>query len=155
MNFFAAYTWKIKTQTKNYTSMRIAEETVFAPLARDLSGSSILQSFHTPLEDEPPTLSYLQPPTPTSTVLTVSLDGYLDPQRISFSSTAHRRPLSFDESAIYSGVFSPPPTIMQHRRQSSLGVPSTWYPRKRSASATSHHTCVYSFSANACCLHIP
>ncbi|XP_025418904.1 piezo-type mechanosensitive ion channel component-like isoform X8 [Sipha flava] len=121
-----------------------AEEIAFAPLARDLSGSSILQSFHTPLEDEPPTLSYLQPPTPTSTVLTVSLDGYLDPQRMSFSSTNHRRPLSFDESAIYSGVFSPPPTI-QHRRQSSLGVPSTWYPRKRSASATtSHHTSIRS-----------
>lgn len=128
------------------------QDTAFAPLARDLSGSSILQSFHTPLEDEPPTLSYLQPPTPTSTVLTVSLEGYLDPQRMSFSSTNHRRPLSFDESAIYSGVFSPPPTV-QHRRQSSLGVPSNWYPRKRSASATtSHHTCVYPhaiFSANA------
>lgn len=129
--------------------MKSEEATTFAPLARDLSGSSILQSFHTPLEDEPPTLSYLQPPTPTSTVLTVSLDAYLDPQRMSFSSTTHRRPLSFDESAIYSGVFSPPPTI-QHRRQSSLGVPSTWYPRKRSASATtSHHTCVYMFTANA------
>lgn len=133
--------------------MKTAEETAFAPLARDLSGSSILQSFHTPLEDEPPTLSYLQPPTPTSTVLTVSLDGYLDPQRMSFSSTTNRRPLSFDESAIYSGVFSPPP--IQHRRQSSLGVPSTWYPRKRSASATtSHHTCVYLFSVHAYCLHI-
>ncbi|XP_022177206.1 piezo-type mechanosensitive ion channel component-like isoform X2 [Myzus persicae] len=129
---------------KDPESHEKAEETVFAPLARDLSGSSILQSFHTPLEDEPPTLSYLQPPTPTSTVLTVSLDGYLDPQRMSFSSTAHRRPLSFDESAIYSGVFSPPPTIAQHRRQSSLGVPSTWYPRKRSASATSHHTSIRS-----------
>lgn len=138
-------------QNKNkYTTIQTAEETAFAPLARDLSGSSILQSFHTPLEDEPPTLSYLQPPTPTSTVLTVSLDGYLDPQRMSFSSTTHRRPLSFDESAIYSGVFSPPPTI-QHRRQSSLGVPSTWYPRKRSASATtSHHTCVYLFMHIAC-----
>lgn len=127
------------------------QDTACAPLARDLSGSSILQSFHTPLEDENPTLSYLQPPTPTSTVLTVSLEGYLDPQRMSFSSTNHRRPLSFDESAIYSGVFSPP--TMQHRRQSSLGVPSTWYPRKRSISATtSHHTCVYLhaiFSANA------
>lgn len=134
--------------------MQTAEEVSLAPLARDLSGSSILQSFHTPLEDEPPTLSYLQPPTPTSTVLTVSLDGYLDPQRMSFSSTTHRRPLSFDESAIYSGVFSPPPTVQLHRRQSSLGVPSTWYSRKRSASATtSHHTCVYSFHTNPYCLH--
>ncbi|XP_050528332.1 piezo-type mechanosensitive ion channel component-like isoform X3 [Daktulosphaira vitifoliae] len=130
---------------KDPLSHEKAEETAFAPLARNLSGSSILQSFHTPLEDEPPTLSYLQPPTPTSTVLTVSLEGYLDPKRMSFSSSTNKRPLSFDESAFYSGVFSPPPIMQQLRRQSSLGVPSTWYPRKRSASATySHHTSVRS-----------
>ncbi|XP_050433590.1 piezo-type mechanosensitive ion channel component isoform X6 [Adelges cooleyi] len=132
--------------SKEPESHERAATPAYAPLARNLSGSSILQSFHTPLEDEPPTLSYLQPPTPTSTVLTASLEAYLDPQRMSFSSsTNNRRPLSFDESAIYSNVFSPPPTVLQHRRQSSLGVPSTWYPRKRSASATySHHTSVRS-----------
>lgn len=148
-----------------------------APLARTSSVSSCVSSGHTPPQgyqtpldeddDEPPPLtpraaSLLQAPTPNSAVMTVSLEGYLEPTRISFgsppSSELNPRGPSPDETF---PVFSPPPynrgtsvdrsltSNMRHRRQSSLPVGSTWMnsdPRQSiistaSRSPHSHHTC--------------
>ncbi|XP_011693697.1 PREDICTED: piezo-type mechanosensitive ion channel component 2-like [Wasmannia auropunctata] len=147
-----------------------------APLARTSSVSSCVSSGHTPPQgyqtpldeddDEPPPLtpraaSLLQAPTPNSAVMTVSLEGYLEPTRISFgsppSSELNPRGPSPDETF---PVFSPPPynrgtsvdrsltSNMRHRRQSSLPVWSTWMnsdPRQSiistaSRSPHSHHT---------------
>ncbi|EFN75267.1 Protein FAM38B, partial [Harpegnathos saltator] len=98
-----------------------------APLARTSSVSSCVSSGHTPPQgyqtpldeddddDEPPPLtpraaSLLQAPTPNSAVMTVSLEGYLEPTRISFgsppSSELNPRGPSPDETF---PVFSPPP----------------------------------------------
>lgn len=97
--------------------------------------------------------SYLQPPTPTSAIMTVSLEGYLEPQRISFGSPPmSHRPFSFDESS-HHPPFSPPlngSIISAHRRQSSLGFYcSHWFPSsmapRRSLSVSSHHTCIVIF----------
>lgn len=153
-----------------------------APLARSSSVSSCVssgrtppQGYQTPVdeddepEDEPPPLtpraaSLLQAPTPNSAVMTVSLEGYLEPTRISFgsppSSELNPRGPSPDETF---PVFSPPPydrrahdrsltssSIRRHRRQSSfIGPP--WMnglqtPRQSivstaSRSPQSHHTC--------------
>lgn len=132
-----------------------------APLAHDtspsISSAVSQQGFHTPMEEDLPTIasrpnSYLQPPTPTSAIMTVSLEGYLEPQRISFGSPPmSHRPFSFDESC---QPFSPPAygsVVPAHRRQSSLGYyPLHWFngasaaavsPR-RSMSISSHHTCI-------------
>lgn len=124
-----------------------------APLAHEtspsISSAISHQGFHTPIEDDLPTItsrpnSYLQPPTPTSAIMTVSLEGYLEPQRMSFSS----RPFSYDETG---HPFSPPlygSTGVSHRRQSSLGFYPLqhWYPSsmapRRSSSVSSHHTCM-------------
>lgn len=150
-----------------------------APLARSSSVSSCVSSGHTPpqgyqtpvdedAEDEPPPLtpraaSLLQAPTPNSAVMTVSLEGYLEPTRISFgsppSSELNPRGPSPDETF---PVFSPPPydrrahdrsltsSIRRHRRQSSFVGPP-WMnglqtPRQSivstaSRSPQSHHTC--------------
>lgn len=129
-----------------------------APLARDtspsISSATSRQGFHTPIEDDLPTVasrpnSYLQPATPTSALMTISLEGYLEPQRMSFGSPPmSHRPFSFDETC---RPFSPPHggfAVSSHRRQSSLGFYPLqhWYhgsmgPR-RSQSASSHHTCI-------------
>lgn len=79
--------------------------------------------------------------------MTVSLEGYLEPQRISFGSPPmSHRPFSFDESC---QPFSPPlygSIVSAHRRQSSIGFYSLHWntnailPR-RSLSISSHHTC--------------
>lgn len=147
-----------------------------APLARSSSVSSCVSSGHTPPQgyqtpldeddDEPPPLtpraaSLLQAPTPNSAVMTVSLEGYLEPTRISFgsppSSELNPRGPSPDETF---PVFSPPPygrgpadrsltSSIRHRRQSSLPIRPTWMnsdPRQSIISTTSrsphsHHTC--------------
>lgn len=113
------------------------------------------QGFHTPLEEDLPPLtpprpsSYLQPPTPTSAIMT-SLEGYLEPHRLSFSSPPnsemiahHRNPSEAHEESSYP-VFSPPPypsSMSHHRRSSSLGVPWLPYLPRKSLSNSSHHTC--------------
>lgn len=133
------------------------------------SGHTPPQGYQTPLDeddDEPPPLtpraaSLLQAPTPNSAVMTVSLEGYLEPTRISFgsppSSELNPRGPSPDETF---PVFSPPPYdrgpadrsltfSMRHQRQSSLPVGPTWIssdPRQSiistaSRSPHSHHTC--------------
>lgn len=134
------------------------------------SGHTPPQGYHTPLDednDEPPPLtpqaaSLLQAPTPNSAVMTVSLEGYLEPTRISFgsppSSELNPRGPSPDETF---PVFSPPPydqgpsdrsltSSIRHQRQCSfIGPP--WMnglqtPRRsiismNSRSPRSHHTC--------------
>lgn len=150
-----------------------------APLAKSSSMSSCVSSGHTPPQgyqtpidedddfDDPPPLtpraaSLLQAPSPNSAIMTVSLEGYLEPTRISFgsppSSELNPRGVSPDETF---PVFSPPPYNQtseppnpsnHHRRQSSFIDPSsTWMNTLRtprasivsstSRSARSHHTC--------------
>ncbi|KAL1124046.1 hypothetical protein AAG570_001816 [Ranatra chinensis] len=133
------------------------------------------QGFHTPVEDDPRhvqrTGSLLQAPSPTSAVLSRSLDCYLEPHRIiSFGSPA----ASFDDSF---PVFSPPPhygSVLRRRLPPPLHAPPPppppppqcpdpphyyqpigaaghrigppWMgplstPRQSIASNTSHHTC--------------
>lgn len=133
------------------------------------SGHTPPQGYQTPIDedDEPPPLtpcaaSLLQAPSPNSAIMTVSLEGYLEPTRISFgsppSSELNPRGPSPDETF---PVFSPPPydqpppdqpnPSIKHRRQSSLIGPP-WIlntvrtPRasivsSTSRSARSHHTC--------------
>lgn len=164
------FTMKMKKQLKNQG---------VAPLARASNASSCMSSGHTPpqgyctpidgdddsdddliderrdyVDDDPPPLtprasSLLQAPSPNSAILTVSLDGYLEPTRISFGSPPNSelnpRGVSPDETF---PVFSPPPydalphninncndnnndrscrstSIRGHRRQSSYGA-TTW-----------------------------
>ncbi|GJQ85619.1 hypothetical protein Trydic_g20169 [Trypoxylus dichotomus] len=97
------------------------------PLARSSSVSSCASAtsqqtpeagYHTPIdEDEPAPLTpaagsliQAQAPSPFSAIMTVSLEGYLEPQRMSFSSPPNSelnpRPPSPDDSY---PVFSPPP----------------------------------------------
>lgn len=128
--------------------------------------------YHTPIDDEEPapltphagSLLQTQAPSPYSAVMTVSLDGYLEPQRMSFSSPPNSdlnpRPPSpddsfpvfspppYDEAPPYTEAVSEPPTAI--RRQSSIGPPwmqgSFVTPRQSvisysSRSPLSHHTC--------------
>ncbi|XP_044597083.1 piezo-type mechanosensitive ion channel component isoform X3 [Cotesia glomerata] len=171
-----------------------------APLARTCSASSYVSSGHTPpqgyqtpidddsdtdnssedLQDDkqqydPPPLtprasSLLQAPSPNSAIVSVSLEGYLEPTRISFgsppSSELNPRGVSPDETF---PVFSPPPydqpansdqscqsllKSIHRQRQSSL-VGTNWNPEAptisghsaisiTSRSQRSHHTSVRS-----------
>lgn len=120
-----------------------------APLAEDGSESlSSPQGFHTPVEeDSPPRL--LQPPTPTSAILSRSLDGYLEPQRMSFGSPSDFQP-SFEDSY---PVFSPPPYGAVVRARPPWFSLST--PRQSiisNMSPKSHHTCsVFHHEITALC----
>ncbi|XP_039278744.1 piezo-type mechanosensitive ion channel component [Nilaparvata lugens] len=141
------------------------QPTASAPLAHDSSGSISsplsLQGYHTPVEDDMPHMTPLiQAPTPTSAIMTVSLDAYLDPQRMSFGSPPNSEMLpripSIDDSF---PVFSPPPygavvtgvAHPHHRRGSSFtsaGPP--WMPLRTprhsfsTTSQRSHHTSIRS-----------
>ncbi|XP_063226263.1 piezo-type mechanosensitive ion channel component-like isoform X4 [Bacillus rossius redtenbacheri] len=107
-----------------------------APLAGS-SGASSQAGFRTPVEGDteagptPRAGSLLQAPTPSSALMTVSLDGYLDPRRISFCSELLQRPPSPDESY---PVFSPPPYGV------AVGQGAPWRPQGPS----SHHTSIRS-----------
>ena len=123
------------------------------------SGHTPPQGYQTPIdEDEPPPLtpraaSLLQAPSPNSAIMTVCLEGYLEPARISFgsppSSELNPRDPSPDESF---PLFSPPPYEKSLRRRSSaIWGPASWAgslpTRRQSAVSTtsrslrSHHTC--------------
>lgn len=136
-----------------------AVTTASAPLAHDSSASISsplsLQGYHTPEEEDFPHITpLLQAPTPTSAIMTVSLEGYLEPQRMSFGSPPtsemlHRAP-SLDDSF---PVFSPPPygaVVAHHRRGSSFTTGPPWLPltTPRQSFSTnsprSHHTCTVS-----------
>lgn len=130
------------------------------------------QGYHTPIDDNeeegdlPPLTprgagSLLQAPTPSSAIMTVSLDGYLEPQRMSFSSppTSELIPRAPSLDMDSFPVFSPPPygAVVGHsttgsslggghRRQSSIGPPwmhplATPRPSVSLSSPQSHHTC--------------
>lgn len=99
-----------------------------APLA------STSQGFHTPVEDDD-TRRFL--PTPTSAILSRSLDGYLEPNRMSFGSPRAGSP--GDDTF---PVFSPPPGPTPHRRVPWLIGPWSVTPRHSIISSTkSHQTC--------------
>ncbi|PSN54799.1 hypothetical protein C0J52_01988 [Blattella germanica] len=147
-----------------------------APLAQSPSMSSPAspQGYHTPIDDDddddednvPPLTprgagSLLQAPTPSSAIMTVSLDGYLEPQRMSFSSppTSELIPRAPSLEMDSFPVFSPPPygavvgrsapsssIATGHRRRSSIGPPwmpplATPRPSVCLSSPQSHHTC--------------
>jgi len=154
-----------------------------APLAQSPSMSSPAspQGYHTPIDDDeeegnlPPLTprgagSLLQAPTPSSAIMTVSLDGYLEPQRMSFSSppTSELIPRAPSLDMDSFPVFSPPPygAVVGHsttgsslggghRRQSSIGPPwmhplATPRPSVSLSSPQSHHTC----NETSPCLHL-
>lgn len=132
--------------------------------------------YHTPIDEDEPVQPLTpatgstiqnQAPSPYSAIMTGSLDAYLEPQRISFSSPPNSelnpRPPSPDDSF---PVFSPPPydaappyaetaseptTVVQ--RQPALGPPwmqGTLVTPRQSVlsysprSPLSHHTCNFS-----------
>lgn len=143
-------------------------------MARSSSMSTCLSSGHTPphgyqtpIDDDngelpsitPRAASFLQAPSPNSAILTVSLEGYLEPTRISFdsppSSELNPRGPSPDETF---PVFSPPPydqpppdrPITPLKQRQSSFAESAWVnlqtPRQSIISSTSrsplsHHTC--------------
>ncbi|KAG8263217.1 hypothetical protein J6590_038106 [Homalodisca vitripennis] len=128
--------------------------TATAPLAQDsspeISSPVSPQGFHTPVEDEPPATpragSLLQAPTPTSAIATASgLEGYLEPQRMSFGSPPMSELLpripSMDDSF---PVFSPPPYgAVVSRRSGPPWLPLYSTPRHSIVSPStprSHHT---------------
>lgn len=137
-----------------------------------MSSPASPQGYHTPIDDDeeegdlPPLTprgagSLLQAPTPSSAIMTVSLDGYLEPQRMSFSSppTSELIPRAPSLDVDSFPVFSPPPygAVVghgttgsslggRHQRQSSIGPPwmhplATPRPSVSLSSPRSHHTC--------------
>jgi hypothetical protein len=123
-----------------------------------LSSPHTPQGYHTPVDDDdqpvsltPQRLSQLlgvanNAPTPTSGAYTISLDGYMDPGRMSIGSPphsdSHRIILSDEEESF--PVFSPPPyeeavfRRRTHRRSLSSGnhpFNRRSYPRRRRSSA--------------------
>lgn len=107
------------------------------------------RGYHTPISEEgspervqsPP-----GPPSPFSALMTVSLDAYLEPQRISFGSppSSELNPRAPSPSETYP-VFSPPPP--RRRRQSSQTVPQ-WAPAPPAQLHTPRHS-VISFSSRS------
>lgn len=129
--------------------------------------------YHTPIDDDDDdpapltpaagSLLQTQAPSPYSAIMTVSLDGYLEPQRMSFSSPPNSelnpRPPSPDDSF---PVFSPPPyaeavsgemqNVAEAPATGGAGIGPPWMqgsfvtPRQSvisysSRSPLSHHTC--------------
>ena len=144
------------------------------------SGHTPPQGYQTPIDEDederlpltPHAASLLQAPSPNSAVMTVSLEGYLEPTRISFgsppSSELNPRGPSPDETF---PVFSPPPydqpppdqqiPSTKQRRQSSfigpfwmnaLQTPRASIVSSTSRSGRSHHTCNFlpKKSSSAC-----
>ncbi|VEN64253.1 unnamed protein product, partial [Callosobruchus maculatus] len=128
----------------NQQKIQASSERGVPPLAHSTSTASCSTAspgagYHTPVEDDEeegdapqPTASsqitssvggQQAPPSPYSAVMTVSLEGYLEPQRLSFSSPPNSelnpRPASPDDSF---PVFSPPP---YNHAPSDILVPPT------------------------------
>lgn len=124
------------------------------------------RGFHTPLSEPsappsparpiPPTLPSLTPalpatssqggpPSPSSALMTVSLDAYLEPRRISFESPPSSDLLPRAQSPEESyPVFSPPPIRRRHTVASpSLLHRTSIISQSSRAEPTSHHTCNY------------
>jgi hypothetical protein len=142
-----------------FLSLSLKFQTKIAPLETHscLSSPHTPQGYHTPVDDgdishnlplTPQRLSQLltgginnnNAPTPTSAAYTISLDGYLDPARMSIGSPPHsdtmnaRNDFPSDEEESFP-VFSPPPYEeavfrRRHRRSLSSGNPI----RRRSGS---------------------
>ncbi|RZC37773.1 piezo-type mechanosensitive ion channel component 2 [Asbolus verrucosus] len=107
-----------KDSENHYTDQPpLAHSSSMSSCASATSQQTSPAGYHTPIDDEEhapltPRSSLLQQqaPSPYSAVMTVSLEGYLEPQRMSFSSPPNSelnpRPPSPDDSF---PVFSPPP----------------------------------------------
>lgn len=157
----------------------IARSPSLSSCASATSQNTTPAGYHTPIDEEdeeeegeepapltPHTSSLLQnqAPSPFSAIMTVSLEGYLEPQRMSFSSPPNSElnprppspddsfpvfsPPPYDEAPPYAEAVSEPPTVIQ--RQTSIGPPwmqgSFITPRQSvisysSRSPLSHHTC--------------
>lgn len=127
------------------------------------------RGFHTPISDEsappsragspnnppvPPPLPVLPalptpsiggPPSPSSALMTVSLDAYLEPRRISFESppSSELLPRAHSPEESYP-VFSPPPLRRRHTVASpSLLQRTSIISQSSRAEPHSHHTCNY------------
>ncbi|KAM3964791.1 LOW QUALITY PROTEIN: uncharacterized protein ACR2FA_001182 [Aphomia sociella] len=93
----------------------------------------------------PPPSSQGGPPSPSSALMTVSLDAYLEPRRISFESPPSSELLPRAQSPEESyPVFSPPPIRRRHTVASPtvLSRPSIVSMSSR-VEPHSHHTCNY------------
>lgn len=87
------------------------------------------------------------PPSPSSALMTVSLDAYLEPRRISFESPPSSDLLPRAQSPEESyPVFSPPPIRRRHTVASpSLLQRTSIISQSSRAEPHSHHTCNYRF----------
>lgn len=129
-----------------------------------LSTPATPKGFHTPLSEPsapstpvrptlpapiPPPLtaptSQGGPPSPSSALMTVSLDAYLEPRRISFESPPSSELLPRAQSPEESyPVFSPPPIRRRHTVASpSLLQRTSIISHSSRAEPNSHHTCNY------------
>lgn len=96
----------------------------------------------------PPPSSQGGPPSPSSALMTVSLDAYLEPRRISFESPPSSELLPRAQSPEESyPVFSPPPIRRRHTVASpSLLQRTSIISMSSRAEPHSHHTCKHSRS---------
>ncbi|XP_063376521.1 piezo-type mechanosensitive ion channel component isoform X1 [Cydia fagiglandana] len=93
----------------------------------------------------PPTSSQGGPPSPSSALMTVSLDAYLEPRRISFESPPSSDLLPRAQSPEESyPVFSPPPIRRRHTVASPSLLRTSLISQSSRAEPNSHHTSVRS-----------
>lgn len=92
------------------------------------------------------------PPSPSSAFMTVSLDAYLEPRRISFESPPSSDLLPRAQSPEESyPVFSPPPIRRRHTVASpSLQQRTSIISQSSRAEPNSHHTCNYCVVSHFC-----
>ncbi|KOB67005.1 Uncharacterized protein OBRU01_20510, partial [Operophtera brumata] len=93
------------------------------------------------------------PPSPSSALMTVSLDAYLEPRRISFESPPSSDLLPRAQSPEESyPVFSPPPIRRRHTVASpSLQQRTSIISQSSRAELQSHHTCNYCVKSHLFC----
>lgn len=97
-----------------------------------------------PVSAIPPPLSQGGPPSPSSALMTVSLDAYLEPRRISFESPPSSDLLPRAQSPEESyPVFSPPPIRRRHTLASPTTHRASIISQSSRAEPHSHHTCNY------------
>lgn len=116
-----------------------------APPSPERAASPRPQPLPLPLPALPPPSSQGGPPSPSSALMTVSLDAYLEPRRISFESPPDSQFLPRAQSPEESyPVFSPPPIRRRHTVASpSLLQRTSIISQSSRAEPNSHHTCNY------------
>lgn len=81
------------------------------------------------------------PPSPSSALMTVSLEAYLEPRRISFSSPASSELARAPSAEDSYPVFSPPPVRRRHTLASPSVLQRSLVDTESRAEPHSHHTC--------------